>query len=233
MKNLLKEKPTDPLYGRLRETSRFVSASDVKRKRVLDIGCGFGWFEHLALKHGVTHVVGIEPTENDLKAARGYMKSSKVSFVESSAVKLPFKDNTFDTVVCFEVLEHIPVGTEAVMYSEIKRVLKDKGVLYLSTPYNSFSARVLDPAWWLSAHRHYSQETLTRLGRQIGFDLSEMSIKGGWWSIASLLNMYISKWIFGRRRIAERFFMEKEGQEYARSNGFVTIFVKYKISKGR
>ena len=50
----------------------------------------------------------------------------------ADAKKLPFKDNTFDFIVCSEVLEHIIDYQSAL--SEINRILKPQGKLAISVP---------------------------------------------------------------------------------------------------
>ena len=50
----------------------------------------------------------------------------------ADAKKLPFKDNTFDFIVCSEVLEHIIDYQSAI--SEINRILKPQGKLAVSVP---------------------------------------------------------------------------------------------------
>lgn len=231
MINILKEKPSDRIFGRLLEADRFVENVDIKNKTILDIGCGFGWFEVSAIKRGVKKVVGIEHTKEDLATAKKGIKSKKIDFRIASAVKLPFEDKSFDTVVCFEVIEHIPENTENQMLAEINRVLKKNGVLYLSTPFNAIFARMFDPAWWLIGHRHYSNDSLRDYGIKNGFKVLRVYVKGGWWSIISSLNMFGSKWILRRKRLAENLFMEKENQEYKNKSGFVNIFIKYKKLK--
>lgn len=228
MKNILHEKPDEAVSGRLLETSRFIKGEDVKNKKVLDIGCGFGWVELLGIKRGVKEIVGIEPTKQDIETARKFVRDKRVKFKVASAIELPFEDKYFDTVVCFEVIEHIPKGTEEKMFSEIRRVLKNNGVLYLSTPYNSFFATIFDPAWWLIGHRHYSQDRLRNYGEKNGFKVLDVYVKGGWGVIISSLNMYFSKWILKRRRLMEQYFISKENAEYKERNGFVNIFAKYK-----
>jgi predicted RNA methylase len=69
MKNLIDEKPADPLSGRALYNMVFLSDEDVAGKKVLDIGCGFGWFEFNVLRRGVSHVTGIEHTPESLEAA--------------------------------------------------------------------------------------------------------------------------------------------------------------------
>jgi len=46
---------------------------------------------------------------------------------------IPFKDNVFDTVICTQVIEHVP--RPWLVVHEIYRVLKEGGHLLLSTPF--------------------------------------------------------------------------------------------------
>lgn len=192
MKNILNEKPEQKLTGRLKFSTKFVSNEDIKEKKVLDIGCGFGWFELNVLKRGVEEVTGIEVSMVDLKSAIS-ISDKRAIFRVGGALKIPFKNNYFDTVVAWEVIEHIPKDTENKMFSEVNRVLKNKGNFYLSTPYNSFFSKFLDPAWWLIGHRHYSKDQMIEFGIKNNFKIFDIQIKGGFWSMISLLDMYIAK----------------------------------------
>lgn len=228
MKNLLDEKPNIKLNSRLNFSIKLVKNEDIENKNVLDIGCGFGWFELNALRRDVSHISGIEITREDLKAASKNIKNKRASFKVGGALKLPFKDNYFDTVVAWEVLEHIPKNTENKMFKEVNRVLKKKGVFYLSTPFDSFYSTYLDPAFWLTGHRHYSKEKLVKLGKDNNFKVSEVYIKGDLWSIISLLDFYFSKWIFRRTQFFENFFEKKEKKAYSQNkNGIMGIFIRY------
>jgi len=227
MKNIIEEKPTDELHGRSLYNTNFVSDEDLKNKNVLDIGCGFGWFEINAEKRGVKKIIGTELEEKDLETARKYTTSEKIEFKVGSAIKLPFPDNSFDTVVSWEVVEHIPKNTEDKMFKEVTRVLKSGGSFYLSTPYNSFFAKFFDPAWWLIGHRHYSKSKLIRIGEDAGFKIEKTIINGGWWEILGINNLYIAKWIFKRRPFFENFINKKQNLEYKKEDGFTNIFIKY------
>ncbi|PIY94086.1 MAG: hypothetical protein COY68_03640 [Candidatus Levybacteria bacterium CG_4_10_14_0_8_um_filter_35_23] len=228
MKNILNERPKTKLTGRLKFSVGFVKDKDLKNKNVLDIGCGFGWFELCVLKKGIKQIAGIEITIDDLKTAKENIKDERVIFQVGGALKLPFKDNYFDTVTAWEVIEHIPKNTEEKMFKEIKRVLKKKGAFYLSTPYNSFLSKYFDPAWWFVGHRHYSEGKLIKLGEKNGFKISEIIINGGFWSLIDLLDMYIAKWIFRRKPFLEKSINRKVDNEYKiEKKGFMGIFVKY------
>ncbi len=227
MKNLLDEKPDAKLEGRLRESLLFVNNKDVKDKIILDIGCGYGWCELNFLKKGAKKIIGIEITEEDLSTVKKNIKDKRASFEVAGATKLPFNDSSFDTVVCWEVIEHIPKNTEPVMFKEINRVLKKTGVLYLSTPYNNFFCKVLDPAWWLIGHRHYSSKALNDYGKRNGFKVNKLVVKGGWWSILNLLLFYVFKWLFRVSLSDDSALAKKSNSEYKRNDGIFDIFVKY------
>lgn len=228
MKNILNEKPTEKLEGRLAYTTKFVDLNDINGKNILNIGCGFGWFELFALKNNPEKISAIEITEEDLKTAKESIIDRRVKFKIGSAIKIPYPDNTFDTIVSWEVIEHIPKNTEKEMMKEISRVLKLNGVLYLSTPHKNFLSCVLDPAWWLISHRHYSLEQLEEFTKNNGLELDKFAIKGGMWSLLTMINLYVSKWIFRRNLFFKQLFTSRMNNEYeSNSTGCLNIFVKF------
>ncbi|MFA6537244.1 MAG: class I SAM-dependent methyltransferase [Patescibacteria group bacterium] len=226
MKNIIEEKPTDEKHGRAKYNCFFVDDNDIKEKTVLDIGCGFGWQEVDLLNRGVEKVVGIEVSEKDLVTARKYLQNEKVDFQVASATTLPFEKNRFETVISWEVLEHIPKDTESKMFEEVNRVLKSGGVFYLSTPNRSFFSNIFDPAWWLIGHRHYSVEQIVKLAQESNFLVERIVVNGGWWEIVGINNLYIAKWLFRRRPFFEKFVNQKQDTEYKKQKGFTGLFVK-------
>jgi len=52
--------------------------------------------------------------------------------IGTDAAHLPFKDQTFDVVICREVIEHVPDADAT--FQEIKRVLRSEGYLLITTP---------------------------------------------------------------------------------------------------
>lgn len=88
--------------------------------KTLDIGCG-----KMPYKRFFTNIdeyIGVDI----------YPPPDQEDVIEADAMNLPFKDNSFDTVVPFEVLEHAPNPFK--VFSEISRCLKPKGILILTTP---------------------------------------------------------------------------------------------------
>lgn len=227
MKNILNEVPQFPLYGRLYSLSKFIDKEDIKNKKILDLGCGFGWFEYY-FGNLSKEIIALEMSEKDLKTARENIKSKNIKFITGSGLEIPIKNNIFDMVLVSEVIEHIPKNTENKFLKEINRVLKKDGVLYLTTPFKSFWSVFFDPAWWLIGHRHYSLNELKIFGKENGFKFNKCFISGGWWSLVGLLDMYIAKWIFGRKKFFNKFIEKKETEEFLKPNGFMNIFVSFK-----
>lgn len=227
MQNILNEQPQEKLEGRLLFSTKFVNKSDIAQKKILDIGCGYGWFEKWSEKQGVKKIVGTEINADTIKKVKSFYRSKNVAFEKASATKLPFPDASFDTVVSFEVIEHIPKKTEDLMFSEVNRVLDKDGVFYLSTPFNHILSKVLDPAWWLIGHRHYSYKYFVNIAKRHGFKIEKYTVRGRLWELMTVLNLYISKWIFRRGILLEDYFQNKRNNEYKR-HGYAIIFLKFR-----
>lgn len=223
--------PFSPLAGRLFFTLKnFVKKNDFIDKNILDIGCGFGWFENWAINIGVKKITATEINKSKLKTV-GLLKNSRLNLRVAKADKLPFEKNSFDTVVSWEVIEHIPAGQEDLMLSEIRRVLKPNGILYLSTPFNQIVSNLLDPAWWLIGHRHYSLSRLQELAHVNGFRIKKYCVRGKLWEIVTVLNLYIAKWIFDRHVFFSDFFTSQVNKEYRKSSGYAILFIKLQKDK--
>ncbi len=233
MRNLLDERPAEVVHGIPLYASNFVAAEDVEERDLLDIGCGFGWFEVAALKRGARSIKGIEPTPEALATARRHLADPRVSLEVGSAIEIPADDESVDTVVCWEVLEHIPKGTEERAFREIARVLRPGGSFYMSTPHASLRARMTDPAWWLIGHRHYTQSRLRTLAEGAGLAVTSLSVHGGWWQILHVNDFYVSKWILRRGPVLERKILGRVDGEIFRERGFATCFMSARKASDR
>jgi len=225
MKVIRTESAFEELFGFQLFITKLINRNYLANKRILDIGCGFGWFENSAIKQKVKNIVGMDISEEELKIA-GAVNNASVNFVVGSAISLPFKNNTFDTVVSWEVIEHIPKHTEPKMFSEVYRVLKPGGFFFCSTQHANFISTILDPAWWLIGHRHYRTETLISLIESSGLKVQQYYLKGGLFSIVYTLNLYISKWIFRRDAFLKTFLYKKLTEEFISGQGYADIILK-------
>jgi len=108
--------------------------------RVLDLGCGEGRHVISVYLEQDVDAVGVDLSLEDLRATREKFAEFEPahrdgkSFVLSSAdaLALPFADDSFDKVICSEVLEHIPDYRGALR--EIGRVLRPGGLFCASVP---------------------------------------------------------------------------------------------------
>lgn len=110
MRNLLQERPREyaQLHGRCRFCCDFVAPEDLRDREVLDIGCGFGWFERFAAGHAPRRLIGIEPREADLVAARSVADETPVEFVCAGVFDLPFPHG-FQMVMIWTVIPFFPM----------------------------------------------------------------------------------------------------------------------------
>jgi 2-polyprenyl-3-methyl-5-hydroxy-6-metoxy-1,4-benzoquinol methylase len=98
--------------------------------RVLDIGCGEGYFAAALLRTGV-EVVAVDVAAEPLRRAHLRHPALDLRLVKSEA-PLPLEDTSFDVVWAGETIEH--VADTAQWLSELRRVLRSGGRLLLSTP---------------------------------------------------------------------------------------------------
>jgi len=107
---------------------------------VLDLGCGEGRHVIAAYLEGEVQSVGVDLALPDLQTARDKFQpfaapedaGRSFALASATALALPFADDSFDKVICSEVLEHIPDYRAALR--EIERVLKPGGQLCVSVP---------------------------------------------------------------------------------------------------
>ena len=114
--------------SRIRVTNKMLDIGP--HDHVLDLGCGPG---NLLEKLNGERVVGVDLSDSLLELARERTKNlPHVRVVKGNAEKLDFPDNTFDRVVCSEVLEH--TRNPDVVLNEMARVTKPGGRVVITVP---------------------------------------------------------------------------------------------------
>lgn len=102
--------------------------------RVLDYGCGTGYgAAHLTGSGRI--VVGVDVSEAAVRYARERYQAPGLQFSPIVPVEkgpLPFEDGSFDAVVSFQVIEHVP-SVDAYL-AEVTRVLRPGGTFFCATP---------------------------------------------------------------------------------------------------
>ncbi len=112
--------------------SRYLSATQmIKGKAILDVASGSGYGTSVLAQYA-SHVTGLDYDQGAVDYAKKHYAAKNISFVCGDAEKMPFPDSSFDAVVSFETLEHLPHQND--FLREVKRVLKPGGLFAVSTP---------------------------------------------------------------------------------------------------
>ena len=99
---------------------------------ILDLGCGRGRHIHKLYYYKKCHVIGLDLSLEDIKITyQGFETYPDITndpnrhfnLMTGNALSLPFKDETFDQIICSEVLEHIPNYEKAIECHNSKEYL--------------------------------------------------------------------------------------------------------------
>lgn len=117
-------------------------------EKVLDVGCGDGYYLHLMSNLGLKlKLSGTDFAKHDLVRAKKNLKGKKVKLVYGDLMKkLPFKSNSFDKITMSEVAEHLPDDVRGL--KEVNRVLIKGGTLCLTVPNHNYPF-LWDPVNWV------------------------------------------------------------------------------------
>jgi len=101
-------------------------------RKVLDLGSGEGYGTDI-MAMVAEEAIGVDISSEAVEWASQKYKRSNVKYICSSAATIPISgEQIFDLVVCFEMIEHI--ADQQALFGEIKRLLKNNGLLIVSTP---------------------------------------------------------------------------------------------------
>ena len=159
--------------NKLNVVIRFISG---KSKTILDVGCASGWFiSRISNKFPKAKCYGIDIYDRGIKYAK--KTYPKIEFMVADAHKIPYKKNTFDLVVCTEVLEHLDDPKSAIL--EIKRVLKKGGMSVIELDSGNILFSIAWYLWrkfggkvWNDSHLHsFNIKKLEKMIKSCGFKI--------------------------------------------------------------
>ena len=136
------QKARDLSDHRAKFVESVLSAEVVTRGlKILDVGAGEGNTSKLLAKNNF--IVSLEPKPERIERIE---KTDTLSPVIGDSLKLPFKVSHFDIIIFQDVIEHLNVNIK--MIYDLTSLLKDNGIIYLSTP-NKYSLIniISDPHW--------------------------------------------------------------------------------------
>jgi 2-polyprenyl-3-methyl-5-hydroxy-6-metoxy-1,4-benzoquinol methylase len=157
----------NPIHQRLLKA--YIAAKPNIKGDLLEVGCGQGRGVELLIKNSSTYL-GIDKIQEVIDQLAEQFPESKFR----QAVIPPFSDiesNSFDTVVSFQVIEHIE--DDLLFLKEIYRVLKPGGIAVISTP-NILQTLSRNP-WHI---REYTSTQLTALCKEVFDAVKPMGIGG-------------------------------------------------------
>jgi len=102
----------------------------IRSGKLLDIGCAEGALLKWAEKRGY-ETYGVDISDFAIKRI-SHRKLRRTQLSVANINFLPFVDNYFDIITCFDVLEHLEYPIIAL--KEINRCLKEQGLFIMSTP---------------------------------------------------------------------------------------------------
>jgi len=127
---------------------------------VLEIGFGEGYGANM-ISEFTKSVIGLDVNEDAVNFAQEKYGTSNCSFQKYDGGELPFGDEKFDSVISYQVIEHI--DDDRSYLQQIHRVLKNGGTFYLTTPNRLHRLKPGQEPWNPFHVREYSPEQLQEL----------------------------------------------------------------------
>lgn len=180
--------------------------------RILDVGCGFGFFLSAAMDDG-WRAYGTEISQSAFHYLEKLgIKDDQVFMGEVADMGL--EEGSFDVVTMFEVVEHLPDPLRVLR--EIYSLLRKDGLLYLTTPnYDSMNRYLLGNFWSIiQPHEHLFYFTVGSLGRllgRVGYEVRSFRTTG--WNYCEVLNH------FGLRRTGSTYAAVQQARDRFERNG--------------
>lgn len=102
--------------------------------RIIELGCGAAHLSRKLLqRYPASTVTGLEVDERQMAKNRE-RPQERLSFVNAGAQAIPFADGSFDLALMLKSLHHVPLDLLDQALTEVHRVLRPQGLLYVSEP---------------------------------------------------------------------------------------------------
>lgn len=170
--------------GLLKKIKKFAQA-DFSKKNILDVGCGIKPYAGLFKSASYTGI--------DIMGG-GHRDQAKIVDQFYNGLDIPFPDESYEAIICTEVLEH--AASPERLLSEIKRVLKKDGVLFLTMP-----------LVWNEHEIPYDFRRFTRYGHQelfkkVGLNIQSLEETCGVFRVCGqLISAFIFERLFFKNKI--------------------------------
>ena len=121
----------------------FDLANNWKPGKILDLGCGNGRYS-IPFAKNKFECYGIDFSKNMINNSKESFKKNnlKATFKQGTLTKIPFKDDTFNYIICLASFHHLNKKEQSTSLKEMKRVLKPKGKLFIAV-WNKWQPRFI------------------------------------------------------------------------------------------
>jgi SAM-dependent methyltransferase len=176
---------------------------------VLDAGCGFGRHSLEFLQRGAT-VFSLDMDMESVRKTRFVLaelkRSKKMKTIPSyfvntgDALNLPYHNESFDKIICAEVMEHVDDDSRAC--SEMVRVLKKNGHIAITVPtfFSEFLYDALTFEYFSTPGGHvrkYLPKKLVKIMRDNGLEIYGIGFKHSfhtiWWLIRCVVGLHLDQ----------------------------------------
>jgi SAM-dependent methyltransferase len=121
---------------------------DLRGLRVVDLGCGFGWFCRWARERGAAHVLGLDLSERMLARARASTEDAAITYQRADLERLRLPEARFGLAYSSLALHY--VEDAARFFAAVHRALAPGGRFVFSTEHPVYTAPS-DPGWSVDA----------------------------------------------------------------------------------
>ncbi|MFV8464657.1 methyltransferase domain-containing protein [Flavobacterium sp. LB1P62] len=155
--------------------------------KLLDSGCGIMPYKELVLENKeITSYVGL-----DIELALDY-NNVKPDFYWDG-ITMPFENESFDTVISTEVLEHV-LNPDAYLM-EVKRVLKPGGMFFFTVPFMMSLHEVPHDYY------RYTPYALEMIFKRTGFTDIKIKPMGGYnAAMAQMIGLWVNMYLWGKKK---------------------------------
>ncbi|MBI4282444.1 MAG: class I SAM-dependent methyltransferase [Chloroflexi bacterium] len=131
----------------------------VSGREVLEIGCGYGYGAD-NLSESASSMVAVDIAEEHILYCRAKYGRDNLDFLQADGLRLPFRDDSFDVVLSFQVMEHIEPRNVLEYLSEIRRVLRRGGIFLVATPNSRMRLLPFQRPWNPEHKKEYKDSEL-------------------------------------------------------------------------
>lgn len=112
---------------------------DFRNKRVLDLGCGFGWHCRYAAENGARLVVGIDISQKMLSVAKSKTQYENIKYIRMAIEDIDFPKESFDVVISSLALHYVESFEDVL--ARVYKCLSKGGDFVFSVEHPIFTAQ--------------------------------------------------------------------------------------------